>query len=205
MKSNIIEVAGRAFRLTGDDIDTDRIIPARFLKCVTFEGLGDHVFEDDRNQLNGKHPFDQPENKGRKILIADNNFGCGSSREHAVAALQRWGIKAIVARSFAAIFRGNAVGNGLVCVDVDEQTMSSIIKDLANPHVNEVRVDLESQKVCFEILDPAGEHDNCYPFQIPPANREMLMAGVWDQMATLLQAGDRIEETAACLPYMAKT
>ena len=87
----IITITESAFHLPGDDIDTDRIIPARFLRCVTFDGLGEHVFEDDRQQLKGSHPFDQPNNKGCKILIADVNFGCGSSREHAVAALQQGG------------------------------------------------------------------------------------------------------------------
>jgi len=108
MNSKIDHVVGKAFYLPGNNMDTDRIIPARFLKCVTFQGLGANVFRGDRDKLEGKHPFDLPENQDRSILVVDENFGSGSSREHAVPALMQYGIKAIIGLSFAAIFRGNA-------------------------------------------------------------------------------------------------
>jgi 3-isopropylmalate/(R)-2-methylmalate dehydratase small subunit len=194
----IVNITGNAFLLPGDDIDTDRIIPARFLECVTFDGLGDHVFEDDRKQLAGKHPFDNPGNKGCEILIAGPNFGCGSSREHAVAALQRWGIKAIVAPSFAAIFRGNATGNGLVCVDVTPEGHAQILEALK--HERNFEIDLSNMVV--DVLYDDGINSPYVPCTMPSADREMLTTGTWDTTATLLKAGDLIEATAAKLSYM---
>lgn len=195
----ITKISGSAFHLPGDDIDTDRIIPARFLRCVTFDGLGSHVFEDDRKQRNGDHPFDQPDNKGCSILIAGVNFGCGSSREHAVAAIQRWGIKAIIARSFAAIFRGNSTANGLVCVDVSEEVHGKILDVLKRNEADELEIN----------LDGGGIHGRlggmCFPLGpciMPSADRDMLTTGTWDTTATLLEAGDKIEETARRLPYV---
>ncbi len=193
----ITKISGSAFHLPGEDIDTDRIIPARFLRCVTFDGLGEHVFEDDRKQRNGDHPFDQPDNKGCTILIADVNFGCGSSREHAVAAIQRWGIKAIIARSFAAIFRGNSTANGLVCVDVSPEVHAYI--------VNEIQLGAFAVHIDLEKMEVTTEHaSESEPMEIsmPSADRDMLTTGTWDTTATLLQAGDQIEATAAKLPYM---
>ncbi|MDQ3014314.1 MAG: 3-isopropylmalate dehydratase small subunit [bacterium] len=190
--TKITTITGRAFHLPGEDIDTDRIIPARFLRCVTFDGLGEHVFEDDRKQRNGDHPFDQPDNKGCEILIADVNFGCGSSREHAVAAIQRWGIKAIIARSFAAIFRGNSTANGLVCVDVDE----SVHKQLLDFRDEPLTINLES------LIIYNDRYRFARPCTMPSADRDMLTTGTWDTTATLLQAGDQIEATASRLAYM---
>ena len=192
-----IKISGRAFHLPGEDVDTDRIIPARFLRCITFDGLGEHVFEDDRKQLDGKHPFDQPDNKDCEILIADVNFGCGSSREHAVAALQRWGIKAIIARSFAAIFRGNSTANGLVCVDVSPEVHAYIVNEI-NMGAFAVHIDLEEMQVTTE------HQSESEPMEItmPSADRDMLTTGTWDTTATLLEAGEQIEKTAAELLYM---
>lgn len=198
MLKKIIKITGGGFHLPGNDIDTDRIIPARFLKCVTFEGLGNHVFEDDRAQLAGQHPFDNKENKGCSILIVDENFGSGSSREHAVPALTQWGIQAIIGLSFAAIFRGNAVGNGLACVTVSREVHDYIVRQIYDGAFD-VHIDLDEMTVCTEhasVSDPML----C---EMPDSHREKLITGTWDDIATCLTAGDAIEETAARLPYFA--
>src|SRR5580704_17821873 len=144
----IERITGTAIPLLLDDIDTDRIIPARFLRCVTFDGLGEHAFEDDRKQ-DPKHPFNDLRFKGAKILIAGRNFGCGSSREHAPQALQRWGIEAIIGESFAEIFFGNCTALGLPCVNATEPDVKALGEAiLANPKL-EVTVDLVAQKVTY--------------------------------------------------------
>lgn len=194
----IVKITGRAFHLSGDDIDTDRIIPARFLRCVTFDGLGEHVFEDDRQQLKGSHPFDQPDNKGCEILIADVNFGCGSSREHAVAALQRFGIKVIVARSFAAIFRGNATANGLVCVELGDKDHLALLQFEFIAKNIVLEIDLEQ----MTVTAPESLDRRSWKCTMPSADRDMLTTGTWDTTATLLEAGDQIEATAEKLLYM---
>jgi 3-isopropylmalate/(R)-2-methylmalate dehydratase small subunit len=186
-------VKGGSFHLSGDDIDTDRIIPARFLKCVTFDGLGNNVFKDDRAQLQGEHPFDCAENQGRNILIVDENFGSGSSREHAVPALMQWGVQAIIGLSFAAIFQGNAVGNGLVCVTVSKQGWDILLE-----YINSDKcVDINLEKM--EVRPESGPL--IIPCKMPASHREKLISGRWDDLATCLEAGDSIEETAARLPY----
>src|SRR5580704_12442345 len=144
----IERTTGTAIPLLLDDIDTDRIIPARYLRCVTFDGLGEHVFEDDRKQA-PYHEFDDPRFKGAKILIVGRNFGCGSSREHAPQALQRFGIEAIIGESFAEIFFGNCTALGLPCVSATEPDVKALGKAiLANPKL-EVTVDLVNQKVTY--------------------------------------------------------
>ncbi len=198
MLKQIKKIVGGGFYLPGNDVDTDRIIPARFLKCVTFEGLGNHVFEDDRAQLAGQHPFDDKENKGCTILIVDENFGSGSSREHAVPALTQWGIQAIIGLSFAAIFRGNAVGNGLACVTVSREVHNYITRQIYEGAFD-VHIDLEEMTVCTEhasVSDPM-------PCEMPDSHREKLITGTWDDIATCLTAGNAIEETAARLLYFA--
>ena len=122
----ITQIQGKCISLIGEDIDTDRIIPARFLKCVNFDSLGNSVFEDDRKTLNGKHPFDLEENKGASILIVNSNFGCGSSREHAPQALMRWGIKAIIGESFAEIFYSNCIAIGIPCFTLPKKSIKDI-------------------------------------------------------------------------------
>jgi 3-isopropylmalate/(R)-2-methylmalate dehydratase small subunit len=189
----IERVTGTAIPLLMDDIDTDRIIPARFLRCVTFDGLGEHAFEDDRKQ-DAKHPFNDLRFKGAKILIAGRNFGCGSSREHAPQALQRSGIAAIVAESFGEIFFGNSTALGLPCVRASREDLKQLGEAiLANPKL-QVTVDLVAQK--------ANYGDKAIPAIMPDGPRKALVTGEFDFLGQLLAGEPQIREKAAALPYM---
>lgn len=191
--SQIKQVTGKGIPLLLDDIDTDRIIPARFLRCVTFDGLGEHAFEDDRKQ-NPSHPFDNPVYQNASVLVAGRNFGCGSSREHAPQSLIRWGIKAIVAQSFAEIFFGNctALGVPAVCASqADLETLAGMIE--ADPTC-ELTVDIETNTVrCGEF--------SC-PVTILESARESLLSGQWDFLNLLLQNQEAIRKTGGELPYL---
>jgi 3-isopropylmalate/(R)-2-methylmalate dehydratase small subunit len=192
--SQVKTVSGRGIPLVGNDIDTDRIIPARFLRCVTFDGLGEQAFADDRTQTKGEHPFDQPQYQGANILVVNGNFGCGSSREHAPQALAKWGIQAIVGESFAEIFFGNCVAIGIPCVTASAETiqqLQTLLKD--NPQVR-TTVDLEAMQVrCgdFQASVSMGE-----------GSRQMLTTGTWDTCGQLTAQVDQIRATAAKLPYI---
>ena len=191
--SKIQQVTGTGIPLLLDDIDTDRIIPARFLRCVTFDGLGEHAFEDDRQQ-NPQHPFDNPAYQGASVLIAGRNFGCGSSREHAPQSLIRWGIKAIVAQSFAEIFFGNCTSLGIPAVTAaraDLERIAAAVK--ADPEL-EVTIDLMANQIRFG-------NDSC-PCHLPESARGALTTGQWDFLGQLLDNADKIKATAASLPYM---
>jgi len=189
----IEQVTGRAIPLPLDDIDTDRIIPARYLRCVTFEGLGEHVFEDDRKQ-DPKHPFDDARFQGASVLIAGRNFGCGSSREHAPQALVRWGIKALIAESFAEIFFGNCTSNGVPCVCVSVDAVRQLAAAVtADPEVN-VTVDLIALQVrCGDLT---------FPCTTLESSRSSLTTGQWDFLAQLVEGETEIKATAQRLPYM---
>ncbi len=191
---NIIEqVTGTGIPLLLDDIDTDRIIPARYLRCVTFDGLGEFAFEDDRKQ-DSKHPFDDCRFSNASVLVAGRNFGCGSSREHAPQALIRWGIKAIVAESFAEIFFGNCTSLGVPAVTTSRENLEKLSQFVeANPNA-EITVDLKK----LEVI--AG--DLSVPCEIPESACKALTTGQWDFMAQLLEAKDEIKATAENLPYM---
>ena len=176
-----------------DEIDTDRIIPARYLRCVTFEGIGEHVFEDDRKQ-DPQHPFDDPRFKDGGILVAGRNFGCGSSREHAPQALMRWGVKAVVAESFAEIFFGNCTSLGIPAVTASRADLQKLADAIhADPQM-EITVDLEKLEIRF-----GGE---TVPCSIPDSARNALVSGQWDFLSQLLEAEPQIRETAAAIPYM---
>jgi 3-isopropylmalate/(R)-2-methylmalate dehydratase small subunit len=192
--SQVQSVSGRAVPLVGNDIDTDRIIPARFLKCVTFDGLGSHAFEDDRAQTGGNHPFDQPQYQGAEVLVVNRNFGCGSSREHAPQAISKWGIKALVGESFAEIFFGNCVAMGIPCVTADPTDVQTLQNWIAENPQSPVTVDLEARQVRF------GE--SSIPVQMGEGARQMFTSGTWDACGQLVAQADAIRLTATRLPYM---
>jgi 3-isopropylmalate/(R)-2-methylmalate dehydratase small subunit len=190
----IQRVAGSACVLRGDDIDTDRIIPARFLRCVTFDGLGEHAFEDDREQAKGDHPFDAERFEGASILVVGNNFGCGSSREHAPQSLMRRGFHAFVGGSFAEIFFGNCTALGLPCVTLEPDSLKKLMDSVEADPAQTVTVDVEAR--CVRYRD--GE----LPAAIPDGTRDLLLEGSWNATAVLLEAGDAIERCAESLPYV---
>ena len=191
--NEIRTVTARAIPLLLDDIDTDRIIPARFLRCVTFDGLGEHAFEDDRKQ-DSNHPFDKPQYQGAGILVAGRNFGCGSSREHAPQSLMRWGIKAIIAESFAEIFFGNCNSLGIPAVRASRADLSRLAAAIeANPGLS-VTVDLTSLTV------KAG--DISFSVTMPDSARDALVTGQWDYLGRLLSAADEVTAHAKKIPYL---
>ncbi len=192
--SQVKLVAGRGIPLLGNDIDTDRIIPARFLRCVTFDGLGQHAFADDRAQLKGQHPFDLPQYQGAEVLVVNGNFGCGSSREHAPRAISKWGIKAIIGESFAEIFLGNCLAMGVPCVMATANGVKTLQDAIAaDPQVT-VTVDLETcQVVCDDFSTPITMNES---------TRSMLVSGTWDACGQLVAQADRVRAIAAQLPYI---
>ena len=192
--SQVQIVSGRGIPLVGNDIDTDRIIPARFLRCVTFDGLGEQAFADDRVQSQGEHPFDQPQYQGANILVVNGNFGCGSSREHAPQALAKWGIQAVVGESFAEIFFGNCVAIGIPCVTAEPTTVKQLQTILQENPQASITVDLDAMQVhCgdFQASVSMGE-----------GSRQMLTTGTWDTCGQLLAQIDPIRATVAKLPYV---
>lgn len=194
MSSEVKTVVGRGIPLEGNDIDTDRIIPARFLRCVTFDGLGEHAFEDDRQQLNGAHAFDQPQYQGAKILVVNRNFGCGSSREHAPQAIAKWGIQALVGESFAEIFFGNCVAMGIPCVTASSEDVKALQGAIAaNPQAT-VDLNLDTmQASCGDVT---------IPVEMGPGPRQMFLGGTWDACGQLVAQAEQIKATAARLPYV---
>lgn len=195
--SEIKKISGTAVPVRGNDIDTDRIIPARFLRCVSFDGLGEHAFEDDRAQDKAKgktHPFDDAKFQGAKVLVSNSNFGCGSSREHAPQAIYRWGVRAIVAVSYSEIFYGNTVAMGMPCVHVsvaDADAIQSIVE--ADPKT-EVVVDIEANTVT------AG--GKTFASTVPEGPRKQFLTGGWDATSELLRDFDDIRAVAKKLPYV---
>ena len=192
--SQVKQIIGQAIPLIGNDIDTDRIIPARYLRSVTFDGLGEKVFADDRIQLQGKHAFDLPQYQGAKILVVNGNFGCGSSREHAPQAIIKWGIQAIVGESFAEIFFGNCIANGVPCLTANHEDVKKLQTLLEKDPQAAIVVDLETMTIrtqSFEI-----------PVQINEGARKMLTSGTWDSCGQLVQNIENVHSTAHQLPYL---
>ncbi|MCL4110834.1 UNVERIFIED_CONTAM: hypothetical protein GTU68_039947 [Idotea baltica] len=186
-------VEGPGVPLLLDDIDTDRIIPARYLRCVTFDGLGEYAFEDDREQ-DPDHPFNKDCYQNAKILVAGRNFGCGSSREHAPQSLMRWGIAGVIAESFAEIFFGNCTSLGIPAVIADRSDLDALCSAIeADPNL-EIVLDLKGGEVRYA--------DTTIKTQIADSARDSLVTGQWDFLSQLLDAKSDIESTVASVPYM---
>jgi len=194
MAAMVERVQGTACVLRGDDIDTDRIIPARYLRCVTFDGIGQYAFEDDRKQAKGNHPLDDERFAGAGILVVGRNFGCGSSREHAPQALMRFGFNAFVGASFAEIFHGNCTALGLPCVTLSERDLAALMDSVELDPTQQVVVDLAARTVTSR----AG----AMPAAIGDGTRKALLEGSWNATAVLIEAGEAIERTARALPYV---
>lgn len=192
------KITGPAIPVRGNDIDTDRIIPARYLKCVVFDGLGEYAFEDDRSQLAERgqtHSLDNPAYADATIMLVNKNFGCGSSREHAPQAIMRWhkGIRAVIGESFAEIFFGNCVALGIPCAVVSEADIQKLMNAVeANPAADVV-LDIDKKT--------ATAGDVTVPIQMPDGVRRQFLEGKWDSTAELVAAGDQVAATAANLPY----
>ncbi|MDB5050270.1 MAG: 3-isopropylmalate dehydratase, small subunit [Fibrobacteres bacterium] len=197
----IAKVQARAIPVRGNDIDTDRIIPARFLRCVVFDGLGEHSFEDDRLGLKAKgqtHAFDDARYQGAGILFVNKNFGCGSSREHAPQALMRWGIKAIVGESFAEIFFGNCVALGIPCFTASEASLARLMDAAEKSPTSEWTVDVEAGLV----KGSAGATPVQESATLPQGPKSQFLSGRWNSLNELLLNLPVVDKVAAGLPYV---
>ncbi|MGW7411301.1 3-isopropylmalate dehydratase small subunit [Streptomyces sp. NPDC054863] len=195
--TRVRSVTGTTVVIDGHDIDTDRIIPARFLKHLTFDALGNHVFEDDRKQNHAQgitHPFDDPARAGASILLTSKNFGCGSSREHAAQALYRWGVRAVVGETFGEIFRGNCGTIGLPCLSLSPQDAQDARTIAAADPQAETEVDLE--KGTFSI------GGRTFAAEISPSLRDAFLSGTWDTLTELLKSTGEVKAATARLPYL---
>ena len=195
--TEIREITGRAVAVRGNDIDTDRIIPARYMKELTFTSLGQYSFYDQRFDASGKatdHPFNDPCYRGASILLVNKNFGCGSSREHAPQALKRWGIRAVVGESFAEIFAGNCSVIGVPTLTVGSEQIEGLMKQVETDPDTQLHIDLEARTLL------AG--DSRLPFSLPESQARVLLDGTWDTTTTLLEGLKEIQAATARLPYV---
>ena len=197
--SKITTVAGTGIALRGNDIDTDRIIPARFLKCVTFDGLGEYVFYDERyddmnDHAERDHPFNKKESRSASILIVNKNFGCGSSREHAPQSLFRFGIRAIIGESFAEIFAGNCTTLGIPACTAPGNAVDSLMRIIEEKPETAITVNVKNKSVTYGgiVVD----------VDMPEPARYVLLKGAWDSVAELLRNRKEIKETARKIPYL---
>jgi 3-isopropylmalate/(R)-2-methylmalate dehydratase small subunit len=194
--NSISKINSKGVYVKGNDIDTDRIIPARFLKCVTFDELGPALFYDVRFDANGQslnHPLDAPEHAGAEILISDANFGCGSSREHAPQAIQKFGLKAVIAESFAEIFHGNCTTLGIPCVVMATQERMKLAELIAADPNAELIIDIEALKVICA--------NNIFTITMKTSAREALLSANYDPLDTLMRTLDKVDQTAQRLGY----
>ena len=190
-------VTGTAVFVPGDDIDTDRIIPARFMKCITFDGLGEYLFHDVRKDESGQlkaHALNDERYATASILLSGNNFGCGSSREHAPQSILRAGYNAVIAGSFAEIFYGNSTNLGIVCVTADDDTRAAIAEAIATDPQQAITIDLEQSCILVGTVT--------YPCGMKPGARESLLAGSYDVLAELLEGKDAVGKTISALNYL---
>jgi len=194
----IISITGPAVYVPGNDIDTDRIIPARFMKCIVFDGLGEFLFYDVRKNADGtdrSHPLNEARFKRATILLSGANFGCGSSREHAPQAIQKYGFKAVIAENFAEIFLGNCTTLGLPCATASREDIAKIAAVVAQEPTAEVVIDVVKQEVRF-----AGQTVKA---EVRASARDALIHGRWDPIGELLDGLPAVQTTAAKLPYLA--
>jgi 3-isopropylmalate/(R)-2-methylmalate dehydratase small subunit len=192
----ITKIEGTGVHVPGNDIDTDRIIPARFMKCVTFDGLGEYLFYDVRFEKDGKqkpHPLNDPRHKGATILLSGANFGCGSSREHAPQALQKFGIKAVIAENFAEIFAGNCTTLGIPAIQLTGDQIAQIAAIIAKDPKVKITIDLAKSTVSCGSISA--------PIQMKAGARESLMKGEWDALGQLLDGKPQVAALAKKLEY----
>ena len=194
--AKITEVTGRGISVPGDDIDTDRIIPARFMKCVTFDGLGEYLFHDVRFDENGNskvHSLNDPAYQNASIIISGANFGCGSSREHAPQSIYRAGFRAVIAGNFAEIFFGNSINLGMPCISMNESGRMKLTELVEGDPEAELKIDLIECKLRSENL--------VLPFTLKEGARDSLIRGMWDPLEELIEANSEIERVSKTLNY----
>lgn len=195
---------GRGVAVIGADIDTDRIIPARYLKCVTFDDLAEGVFADDRAERRGQagplHPFDRAEHRGASVLVVNRNFGCGSSREHAPQALMRWGIRVLIGESFAEIFFGNCLALGLPCLSAPAEVVGGLQEALGEDPAACLDVDVEGLTV--QLISPEDAACGRWQLALNPGAHSMLVSGQWDGTSQLLAHRPQIQQMVDRLPYL---
>ena len=190
---SITSISGTGIPVRGNDIDTDRIIPARFLKAITFDGLGEHVFEDDRIAISG-HPFSNPAYAGARLLLVNENFGSGSSREHAPQALKRWGIAACVGESFSEIFKGNALAIGLVCVTTSHEIIDRLMELVETVPTSRLALSLNHRSI--------DVGDSTVSVDVEAPVRDAFLSGTWDATGLLLDDFDVVRGVASRVPYI---
>lgn len=194
---SVERVEGTGIPIRGNDIDTDQIIPARFMKVVTFDGLGEFAFFDQRfdDEDNEKeHSFNEERYQDANVLVVNANFGCGSSREHAPQALQRWGIDAIVGESFAEIFAGNCLALGIPTLTADTDSIETLQSWVDSNPDGEIEIDVGDETVAYD--------GNTIEVEVDDAQRKALVDGIWDTTALMKSNSEAIAETAASLPYI---
>jgi 3-isopropylmalate/(R)-2-methylmalate dehydratase small subunit len=194
---SVTDVRGTGIPIRGNDIDTDQIIPARFMKVVTFDGLGEFAFFDlrfDEDDEEKDHPMNEPQYQDASVMVVNNNFGCGSSREHAPQALMRWGIDALVGESFAEIFRGNCLALGIPTVTADQETIEELQDYVETYPDTELHVDVENEVVEYD--------DRTVEVTVNEGQRKALVDGIWDTTALMKANQKAIEETSSGLPYV---
>ncbi|WP_252699200.1 3-isopropylmalate dehydratase small subunit [Natronosalvus vescus] len=194
---SVESVSGSGVAIRGNDIDTDQIIPARFMKVVTFDGLGEFAFFDQRfddDDTEKDHPLNEQAHRDASVMVVNANFGCGSSREHAPQALMRWGIDALVGESFAEIFAGNCLALGIPTLEADTKTVEALQDWVEDNSDGEIEIDVPGETVTYG--------GTTVDVSVDDAQRKALVEGVWDTTALMKANADAVRETAERLPYV---